>query len=162
MHRLVPGLPAAWLLLTVLLVTVLLVTVPLPTLARPQALPGQAEPAGQGLAFGDSVIFGKCLKLTAVQVSDRDDPMHRYDWVTLSVSNGCPLPVRHLLVQLALYDAQGNAYGGPVWVLERGIVLPPGRQRMERFAVPDPGQLTAVRWDAQVLTVDAPRARRRR
>lgn len=128
----------------------------------PDAAPRQAAPEPQGLAFGDSVIFGKCLKLTAVQVSDQDGPTDHHDWVTLSVSNGCPLPVRHLLVQLALYDAQGNAYGGRIWVLERGIMLPPGRERMERYAVPDPGRLTAVRWDAQVVTVDAPRPRRRR
>ena len=140
----------------VLLAAVLLTA----ALLAPPALQAAPEP-DQGLAFGDSVIFGQCLKLTAVQVSDHDGPLEQHDWVTLSVSNGCSRPVRHLLVRLALYDARGQVYGGSVWVLDRGIMLPPGRQRMERYAVPDPGGLTAVRWDAQVLTVDSPRPRRR-
>ena len=52
-----------------------------------------------------------------------------------------------------LFDAGGSPYGTAVWLLERGIYLPPGKSRTTRVAIPDPDNRIAVHWDMRVLQV---------
>ena len=115
----------------------------------------------QGMPFGQSVVIGRCLTISAVSYTSRAEVVNNHDWVTIAVTNGCPRILRHLLVRLELYDAAGNAFGGEIWVLGRGEILRPGHRRQDRFAVPDPNKMEAVRWNIRVLQADTPRPRYR-
>ncbi len=110
-----------------------------------------------GLLPGEEIILGKCLRFSVRGFSDRSGALAHADWVNVRVRNQCPKLRRHLLVALVLIDALGASYGGPVWVLKRGEILPPGGTKTGNFPLPDSGDRMPVRWAARLLKVQRPR-----
>jgi hypothetical protein len=117
----------------------------------------------QSLNFGETYLYAGCLRISAESYSGRQGDFNNQDWVTMKVTNGCDTPLKHLEVALVLIDASGRPYGTTLWLLERGIYLPPGKSRSDRFAVPDPDNRIAVRWALEVLQISrvGPKPRRR-
>ena len=107
----------------------------------------------QSLNFGETYLYAGCLRISAESYSGRQGDFNNQDWVTMKVTNGCDTPLKHLQVALVLIDAGGRPYGTSLWLLERGIYLPPGKSRTDRFAVPDPDNRIAVRWALEVLQI---------
>jgi hypothetical protein len=127
-------------------------------LAGPAA-PPPAAAADSPLAArrpGEEVIVADCLGVAVLGFTDRNGPLDPADWVTLKVSNHCKEPARHLLVDLLLLDAFGQAYGARLWLLEGGEVLMPGHSKTDRYAVPDTGDHMPQRWAVRVQAVDLP------
>lgn len=117
----------------------------------------------QSLNFGETYLYAGCLRISAESYSGRQGDFNNQDWVTMKITNGCDTPLKHLEVALVLIDAGGTPYGTTLWLLGRGIFLPPGKSRTERFAVPDPDNRIAVRWTLEVLQISrvVPKPRRR-
>ncbi len=111
-----------------------------------------------GLLPGEEITLGKCLRFSVRGISDRSGALAHADWVNVRVRNQCPTLRRHLLVALVLIDAQGASYGGPVWLLKRGEILPPGGSKTGNFPLPDSGDRRPVRWAARLLKVQQPRS----
>ena len=125
------------------------------------ALPARSP--AQPLAFGEGYVFAGCLHIVAESYLGRQGDVDNHDWVSMRVTNNCAAPVKHLQVALILLDAGGAPYGAALWLLERGIYLPPGKTRSKKVAVPDPDNRIAVRWEVKVLQVSrALRGRRKR
>lgn len=118
---------------------------------------GAASSSLPGLLPGEEITLGKCLRFSVRGISDRSGALAHADWVNVRVRNQCPNLRRHLLVALVLIDAQGASYGGPVWLLQRGEILPPGGSKTGNFPLPDPGDRMPVRWAARLLKVQRPR-----
>lgn len=118
---------------------------------------GAAASSIPGLLPGEEITLGKCLRFSVRGISDRSGALAHADWVNVRVRNQCPNLRRHLLVALVLIDAQGASYGGPVWLLKRGEILPPGGSKTGNFPLPDPGDRMPVRWAARLLKVQKPR-----
>ena len=145
-------LPAGWTLLRVPLPSAMLLgAMQFGLVLLVVAVPGRLT--AQSLNFGEAFIFAECLHIVADSYKNRQGEVDNQDWVTVRVTNNCPLPLRHLQVALVLLDAGGAPYGAAHWLLERGIYLPPGKTRIKRVAVPDPDNRIAVRWEVKVLQI---------
>jgi hypothetical protein len=118
--------------------------------ARGADSPFQARPPGQ------EVVLGDCLRVAVLGFTDRNGPLEPADWVTVKLSNGCPEPVRDLLVDLYLVDSRGQVYGAPLWLLQRGELLRPGHVKTERYAVPDGADHRPRQWAVRLRSVDKP------
>ena len=124
---------------------------------RRAGLTDSTRPRAQGLLPGEEITLGKCLRFSVRGFSDRSGPLSHADWVNVRVRNQCPNLRRHLLVALVLIDPQGASYGGPLWLLERGEILPPGGTKTGNFPLPDTQDRMPVRWAARLLKVQRPR-----
>lgn len=105
---------------------------------------------------GDEVVLARCLDLSVLDLLNRDGPLQPNDWVTLRVTNRCTEPVRYLLVDLVLVDVVGEVYGRPLWVLQRGEVLPPGASKTDRYPVPDDAHHVPSEWAVRLRYVETP------
>lgn len=105
---------------------------------------------------GDVVVLARCLHLSVLDLLDRNGPLEPADWVTLRVTNRCTEPVRYLLVDLFLVDVVGQVYGRPLWVLQRGEVLRPGRSKTDRYPVPDAADHMPREWAVRIRYVETP------
>ncbi len=124
-------------------------------LAAPAPPPATApRPAPSAWAFGERVVVRGCLRFRVDGYRDRQSDVDNHDWVRLRVENGCPKPIRNLLIELLLVDSQGTRYGAPLWVLGKGESLAPGAFREDDQAIPDPDSRVARRWSLRVLRAD--------
>lgn len=125
-------------------------------LAAGAAAPAQAQ-GYRSLGFAEPALLDGCLRVNVLNVQDHGGTVSHYDWVTLRVQNACDSVRRHMLVAFFFLDPNGQPYGTRIWTLMRGEILPPGRAKLERYPVPDPGNLYPARWAVRLLTVDKPR-----
>lgn len=112
-----------------------------------------AQLPAKPINFGEGYLFAECLQIVADFYVNKQGDVDNHDWVTMRVINNCAAPLKHLQVAVILFDAGGGPYGAAVWLLERGIYLPPGKSRSTRVAIPDPENRIAVRWEVKVLQV---------
>ncbi len=144
------------------LVALLAVTLAHPAWAQQPAAPPPAKAPGAAprrpppptWGFGEKVTVRGCLRFLVDNYRDRQSDVDNHDWVRLRVENVCRRPIRNLLVELLLVDAQGVAYGTPVWVVAKGEQLIPGGFKEDDWAIPDPDSRVARRWSLRVLRAE--------
>lgn len=118
------------------------------------AMAQQTERPPPMVAFGKSMVAFQCLRFTGLGYRDHSGSLDNFDWITLILKNECPQPLRYVQIELYLVDARGRAFGRRLWVLGQGDGLMPESSRRDRYAIPDPDNLSALGWTVRVNKAD--------